>query len=224
MDDKVEVVLSFLNRKKVRASYGALKGLLGYSESDMPPWEELLGSLRPEASWIVRADTGLPRGYPYFPLVTLDPKPPPLGRPRPVQPRRFSPAPPSAEYRRAAQARPGLGSSVLNWTRLFRLLRIRRRLNGRRFICIVFGLENAAYFTFHGIDYGPERAVHLPFHGCPTAICGIFVVFRNIKQGIQSHSSPTSLEHRQVSVDPANIDQDQCLRVVDAQGLEPWTR
>lgn len=56
----VEEVVQFLNGERTRATYGAVAGILG-----VPPRSVggMLGSRRPEASWIVNDDTGLPTEY-----------------------------------------------------------------------------------------------------------------------------------------------------------------
>jgi hypothetical protein len=53
-------VLRFLNEARVRATYGAVATVLG-----VPPRAlgALLGDRRPEASWVVNGETGLPTGY-----------------------------------------------------------------------------------------------------------------------------------------------------------------
>lgn len=56
----IDSILSFLNRCKIRATYGAVGGVIGMHARSV---SGLLGSRRPEASWVVRADSGLPTGY-----------------------------------------------------------------------------------------------------------------------------------------------------------------
>jgi alkylated DNA nucleotide flippase Atl1 len=53
-------ILAFLNEKEIRATYGAVAGVLG-----LPPRSlgAALGSRRPEASWIVNAESELPTDY-----------------------------------------------------------------------------------------------------------------------------------------------------------------
>jgi hypothetical protein len=53
-------ILTFLNESKSRATYGAIATVLG-----VPPRSigTMLGTRRPEASWVVNADTGLPTDY-----------------------------------------------------------------------------------------------------------------------------------------------------------------
>lgn len=53
-------LLRFLNGAKVRATYGAVAAVLGVPA---PSLGALLGARRPEASWVVNADTMLPTGY-----------------------------------------------------------------------------------------------------------------------------------------------------------------
>ena len=60
---EVERVLEVLQREKTRCTYGALAEYIGASPRDVG---NLLGSKRPEASWIVNKKTGLPTGYEPF--------------------------------------------------------------------------------------------------------------------------------------------------------------
>jgi alkylated DNA nucleotide flippase Atl1 len=60
MDARVMAVVDFLNRVKIRATYGAVGhsvGVLARSVGGM------LGERSPRASWVVRKDTGEPTGY-----------------------------------------------------------------------------------------------------------------------------------------------------------------
>ncbi len=52
--------LSVLNDRRVRATYRALGEYLGLSAIQLG---KVLGMRRPETSWIVRSDSGLPTGY-----------------------------------------------------------------------------------------------------------------------------------------------------------------
>ena len=56
----LEEILTFLNDEQVRATYGAVAELLGVNPRSMGI---LLGPRRPEASWIVGAENGLPADY-----------------------------------------------------------------------------------------------------------------------------------------------------------------
>ena len=56
----LEEILKFLNDEQVRTTYGAVADVLGVSPRSMAA---LLGPRRPEASWIVSAENGLPTGY-----------------------------------------------------------------------------------------------------------------------------------------------------------------
>ena len=56
----IEAILAYLNRERVRCTYGAAGGLLGVAPVAV---SRLLGHRRPEASWVVLARTGLPTGY-----------------------------------------------------------------------------------------------------------------------------------------------------------------
>jgi hypothetical protein len=55
-----EEILAFLNHEEVRATYGAVAEVLGVLPRSMGT---LLGPRRPEASWIVSAENGLPTDY-----------------------------------------------------------------------------------------------------------------------------------------------------------------
>jgi hypothetical protein len=56
----LDEILTFLNDEQVRATYGAVAELLGVVPRSMAA---LLGPRRPEASWIVSAENGMPTGY-----------------------------------------------------------------------------------------------------------------------------------------------------------------
>jgi hypothetical protein len=53
-------LLRFLNAEKIRRTYGAVAEIAGGSTQSVGG---RLGARRIEASWVVRSDTGLPRGY-----------------------------------------------------------------------------------------------------------------------------------------------------------------
>lgn len=53
-------ILAFLNEAKTRATYGAVAGVLGVPAQSVG---SALGNRRPEASWVVNADTSLPTDY-----------------------------------------------------------------------------------------------------------------------------------------------------------------
>ena len=59
-DVTLEEILALLNAEEVRATYAAVAEVLG-----VPPraLEARLATRRPEASWIVSAENGLPGGY-----------------------------------------------------------------------------------------------------------------------------------------------------------------
>jgi hypothetical protein len=59
-DASLDEVIRFLNDERIRVTYGAVAGLLG-----VPPrgLGSHLGSRRPEVSWIVNAQTGVPTDY-----------------------------------------------------------------------------------------------------------------------------------------------------------------
>jgi hypothetical protein len=56
----LDEILVFLNDEQVRATYGAVAELLGVNPRSI---RILLGPRRPEASWIVAAENGLPADY-----------------------------------------------------------------------------------------------------------------------------------------------------------------
>jgi len=56
----LEEILKFLNDEQVRATYGAVAEVLGVIARSMG---SLVGPRRPEASWIVSAENGLPTDY-----------------------------------------------------------------------------------------------------------------------------------------------------------------
>jgi alkylated DNA nucleotide flippase Atl1 len=56
----LDEILQFLNDQHVRTTYGAVAELLGVPARSLGV---RLGDRRPEASWIVNAQNGLPNGY-----------------------------------------------------------------------------------------------------------------------------------------------------------------
>ena len=60
MHENIEKILHFLNKVKIRATYGAVGEAL---ELHAHAFGTMLGERRPEASWIVNAETGMPTGY-----------------------------------------------------------------------------------------------------------------------------------------------------------------
>jgi hypothetical protein len=60
MDPTLERILGFLSRCRIRATYGAVAGLVG-----VPPRSVgmLLGARTARASWVVSAKTGRPTDY-----------------------------------------------------------------------------------------------------------------------------------------------------------------
>jgi hypothetical protein len=56
----LDEILRFLNDQRVRTTYGAVAELLGVPAKSLGA---RLGDRRPDASWIVNAQTGLPAGY-----------------------------------------------------------------------------------------------------------------------------------------------------------------
>ncbi len=61
MDTRLQRVLDFLNRSRLRATYGAVGDAIGGVPARAIG--EMLGEKRPEASWVVNRDSGEPTGY-----------------------------------------------------------------------------------------------------------------------------------------------------------------
>ena len=59
-DASVTDILQFLNEARKRATYGAVASVLGVPVRSIGA---VLGTRRPEASWVVNGDTGLPTDY-----------------------------------------------------------------------------------------------------------------------------------------------------------------
>ena len=53
-------ILCYLNAKRIRATYGAVGGVIGIPAQSVGKY---LGNIRPKASWVVRKKDGLPTGY-----------------------------------------------------------------------------------------------------------------------------------------------------------------
>jgi hypothetical protein len=60
MEEKVTLVLDYINQVKTRCTYNAAAKALGITT---PTLKELLGERRPETSWFVGTETGEPAGY-----------------------------------------------------------------------------------------------------------------------------------------------------------------
>ena len=60
MNCSPESILDYLNRARVRCTYGAFGGVLGIPAIAVG---RQLAPRRPYASWVVNADTGSPTGY-----------------------------------------------------------------------------------------------------------------------------------------------------------------
>ena len=58
--DQVDEILEFLNEERIRCTYTAVAVVIGTSAQSVNLY---LGKRRPEASWVVRKDTGTPTGY-----------------------------------------------------------------------------------------------------------------------------------------------------------------
>ncbi len=60
MEEKVTLVLDYINQVKTRCTYNAAAKALGITT---PTLKKLLGERRPETSWFVGTETGEPAGY-----------------------------------------------------------------------------------------------------------------------------------------------------------------
>jgi len=60
MQDKVNIIVDYLNQVKTRCTYNAAAKALGITP---PALKKLLGERRPETSWFVNTGTELPAGY-----------------------------------------------------------------------------------------------------------------------------------------------------------------
>jgi alkylated DNA nucleotide flippase Atl1 len=60
MNATAQAILDALNREKIRATYGAVAEVLHIPARSVG---QVLGTRRPEASWVVRDDDGMPAEY-----------------------------------------------------------------------------------------------------------------------------------------------------------------
>ncbi len=60
MQDKITIVIDYLNKVKTRCTYNAAAAALGITPHAV---KKLLGERRPEISWFVNSGTGEPAGY-----------------------------------------------------------------------------------------------------------------------------------------------------------------
>ncbi|CAA0105323.1 Uncharacterised protein [Zhongshania aliphaticivorans] len=60
MQDKIAIILEYLNENKTRCSNNAAAEALGITA---PALKKLLGTRRPETSWLVNYGTGEPAGF-----------------------------------------------------------------------------------------------------------------------------------------------------------------
>lgn len=60
MQDKITVIIDYLNEVKTRCTYNAAAKALGITPQAL---KKLLGARRPENSWLVSSGTGDPVGY-----------------------------------------------------------------------------------------------------------------------------------------------------------------
>ncbi len=60
MQDKITLVVDYINEVKTRCTYNAAAKALGLTTTTL---KKLLGERRPEISWLVNSGTGEPAGY-----------------------------------------------------------------------------------------------------------------------------------------------------------------
>jgi hypothetical protein len=60
MSFSIELVLSYLNHERIRATYGAVGAVVGFNPRNPGP---PLAPKRPAASWVVAAKNGQPTGF-----------------------------------------------------------------------------------------------------------------------------------------------------------------
>jgi len=60
MQDKITIVIDYLNKVKTRCTYNAAAKALGITPQAL---KKRLGERRPEISWLVNSGTGDPAGY-----------------------------------------------------------------------------------------------------------------------------------------------------------------
>ena len=60
MEDKITLVLDYMNEVKTRCTYNAAAKALGITTIKL---KKLLGERRPEISWFVGSESGEPTGY-----------------------------------------------------------------------------------------------------------------------------------------------------------------
>ena len=60
MQEKITLVVDYLNRVKTRCTYNAAAKALGVTPKEL---KKLLGKRSPENSWFVNTGTGIPVGY-----------------------------------------------------------------------------------------------------------------------------------------------------------------
>lgn len=60
MDEKIELIIKYLNKVKTRCTYGVVAEIIGTNSQSVGKY---LGERRPEVSWVVNANTGDPTGY-----------------------------------------------------------------------------------------------------------------------------------------------------------------
>ena len=60
MQDKITVVVDYMNEVKTRCTYNAAAKALGITPQEL---KKLLGERKPENSWFVSSGTGDPTGY-----------------------------------------------------------------------------------------------------------------------------------------------------------------
>ncbi|WP_193166209.1 hypothetical protein [Microbulbifer hainanensis] len=60
MEEKIQIIIEYLNKVKTRCTYGVVAEILGGNSQSVGLH---LGERRPEVSWVVNANTGEPTDY-----------------------------------------------------------------------------------------------------------------------------------------------------------------
>ena len=60
MEEKIRIIIDYLNKVKTRCTYGVVAEILGVTSQSVG---KHLGERRPEASWVVNSKTGDPTDY-----------------------------------------------------------------------------------------------------------------------------------------------------------------
>jgi hypothetical protein len=60
MNNRVILILNYLNKHQIRATYTAVQDYLGFSVPTSEDWDRILGPHSQDTSWVVNEETGLP--------------------------------------------------------------------------------------------------------------------------------------------------------------------